>query len=156
MTQFIIRKAMEEDLPALLRFEQCVIAAERRFDPTLKTEPTRYYDIGQMITAAHIELLVAEQNKELIGCGYARIETSKPYLQHSQHAYLGFMYVEPEYRGKGINRLIIEELRLWTLSQGIYEMRLEVYYENSPAIKAYEKTGFTRHMIEMRKGLKGE
>lgn len=109
-----------------------------------------------MITASLIELLLAEHNNELTGCGYARIETVKPYLQHQQHAYLGFMYVETAHRGKGINRLIIEALEKWSLSQGVTEMRLEVYSGNEPAIKAYEKIGFTKHMIEMRKGLKNE
>ncbi|MDB5205359.1 MAG: family N-acetyltransferase [Flavisolibacter sp.] len=154
MEQPNIRKATREDLSTLLRFEQGVIAAERPFDPTLKTENTTYYDIVQMITAPHIQLVVAEKNQEVIGCGYARIETSRPYLQHTQYAYLGFMYVEPEHRGTGINGLIIETLRQWAVAKSIFEMRLEVYYENLSAIKAYEKTGFTRHMIEMRNDLK--
>jgi GNAT superfamily N-acetyltransferase len=155
MKSIIIRKASLNDLETLLRFEQGVISAEGQFDPTLKTDHTHYYDIVEMITAPHIELLVAESGDGIIGCGYARIETSKHYLQHKQHAYLGFMYVEPAHRGKGINKVIIEALARWTISQGVTEMRLEVYYHNEAAIKAYEKTGFNRHMIEMRKGLPG-
>lgn len=72
------------------------------------------------------------------------------YLQHDYHAYLGFIYVAPEFRGKGISGRVIEELKKWARLQGIKEMRLEVYYQNISAIKAYEKFGFTRHMIEMR------
>lgn len=53
-----------------------------------------------MITAPHIELLVAETDRELIASGYARIERAKPYLPHTRHAYLGFMYVAPEHRGR--------------------------------------------------------
>lgn len=137
----------------LLRFEQGVITAERAFDPTLKIENVRYYDLHYMIASAHIELLVAETNTRLIGSGYARIEYAKPYLQHQQYAYLGFMYVEPDFRGMGVNKAIIDALQSWSAEQGITEIRLEVYYGNSPAIRAYEKAGFSRHMIEMRKGL---
>jgi hypothetical protein len=32
-------------------------------------------------------------------------------------------------------------------------MRLDVYYGNTDAIKAYEKAGFVKHMVEMRVGL---
>jgi GNAT superfamily N-acetyltransferase len=39
-----------------------------------------------------------------IDAGYARIEQAKPYLKHTAYAYLGFMYVLPAYRGKGINK----------------------------------------------------
>ena len=80
-------------------------------------------------------------------------EKSKSYLKHDQHAYLGFMYVLPEYRGKGINKLILGHLKDWALSQGLTELRLEVYSENSSAIKAYEKFGFKSHMLEMRYNL---
>ncbi len=59
-----------------------------------------------MITVPHIELLVAEIDRELIGSGYARIERSKPYFQYAWHTYLGFMYVVPEHRGKGISKKI--------------------------------------------------
>jgi GNAT superfamily N-acetyltransferase len=149
----IIRTATINDLDTLLRFEQGVIAAERPFDPTLKPDPIRYYDLEQMITAPHIELVVAELDGQLIGCGYARMENSNPYLRHKQYAYLGFMYVEPVYRGKGINGLILNALSKWALSQNITEMRLEVYVENNNAITAYKKAGFEKHMLEMRMAL---
>src|SRR5258708_8465402 len=153
MERITIRKATLKDLDTLLRFEQGVIAAERPFDPTLKPDPTRYYDLEEMIAAPHIELVVAELNRELIGSGYARIETAKPYLRHARHAYLGVMYVEPAHRGKGVNKKIIEALKHWTRSQKITELRLDVYYSNESAIRAYEKVGFTRHMVAMRLGL---
>jgi GNAT superfamily N-acetyltransferase len=139
-----------EDLDTLLRFEQGVIAAERPFDPTIKPDPIHYYNIPEMITAPHIQLLVAEHNGRIIGSGYARIETGRHYLQHTHHAYLGFMYVLPEYRGKGVNHVIITALNSWARSQDIKELRLDVYHDNAPAIRAYEKAGFIRHMIHMR------
>ncbi|MFX1706631.1 GNAT family N-acetyltransferase [Chitinophaga sp. CC14] len=150
MQEIIIRKATAADLPTLLEFEQGVITAERPFDPTLKEGIIHYYDIAAMITASHIELLVAEAAGQLIGSGYARIEDAKPYVKFAQYAYLGFMYVTPSWRGKGVNKLIIDGLKTWAQSRGIVEMRLEVYNENEPAIKAYEKTGFSKHMLEMR------
>ncbi|MBS1663874.1 MAG: GNAT family N-acetyltransferase [Bacteroidetes bacterium] len=167
-----IRPATNADLDTLLRFEQGVISAERPFDPTLKPDPINYYDIAYMIDAPEVELLVAESpippapaaelpttqsptsmpKSELIGCGYARIETPKHYLRHSLHAYLGFMYVVPSHRGKGVNQLIISALREWAHSKNITELRLDVYHANQPAITAYEKAGFTKHLIEMRSG----
>jgi ribosomal protein S18 acetylase RimI-like enzyme len=153
MEIIMIRKARKEDMSTLLRFEQGVIAAERPFDITLKESDICYYDLDMMIEAAHIHLVVAELNGQLIGSGYARIEEVKPYLQHKQHAYLGFMYVEPAHRGKGVNKLIIDELKRWTKEKGLTELRLEVYHGNTPAISAYEKVGFKKHMIEMRSGL---
>ena len=153
MEKIIIRKATIDDLETLRRFEQGVISAERSFDPTLRKDPVSYYDLEYMIHASHIYLVVAELNEQVVGSGYARIETSKHYLQHEQHAYLGFMYVEPEHRGKGVNKIVLEALKNWSLSKNINELVLEVYFNNIPAITAYEKAGFIKHIIEMRLGI---
>ena len=146
----LVRKATLYDMETLLRFEQGVIKAERPFDITLKPGPIHYYDIEEMIKASHIELVVAELNGKIVGSGYARLEEAKPYLRHARHAYLGFMYVDPDYLGRGVNQKIIEALRTWSLSQNVSEMRLDVYFKNDNAIRAYEKAGFVKHMIEMR------
>jgi GNAT superfamily N-acetyltransferase len=153
MEQITIRKARLEDMDILLQFEQGVLNAERPFDPTLKADPNHYYDLAEMIHSDHIELLVAVSGDELIGSGYARIEKSKHYLRHPHHAYLGFMYVAPAHRGKGVNGLIIAALKDWSLSRGITELRLDVYVQNAPAIAAYEKFGFSKYLMEMRMGI---
>jgi len=153
MDAITARTATLEDLDILFQFEQGIIATERPFDSTLKEGHIHYYDLEAMIKAPHIEVMVAELDKKVIGSGYARIESGRPYLKHSLHAYLGFMYVDPEHRGKGVNQKIIEALKEWAISQNITELRLDVYTDNAGAIKAYEKAGFTRHLIEMRMGL---
>lgn len=153
MQKIIIRKARSTDLEKLLSFEQGIIAAERPFDPTLKQEKIHYYDIEQMISASHIEVLVAEIDLEIVGSGYARITAAKPYLNHQTYAYLGFMYTDLNYRGIGVNSKIIESLKEWCRSQNVFELRLDVYNDNASAIKAYEKVGFKKHLINMRIGL---
>lgn len=146
----VIRKASVTDVETLLQFEQELVDTERAFDPTLKPHPNHYYDIEQMIRDPMVELVVAESTGQLIGCGYARIEKAKDYLRHDKHAYLGFMFVHPRWRGKNINQMIIENLKQWAIVQGITEMRLEVYNDNLAAIKAYEKAGFSKIIIQMR------
>lgn len=150
MKPVTIRKASPEDLDTLLRFEQGIIQTERPFDNTLKEGLIHYYDIEKMITDPDVEVVVAESGAEIVGSGYACIKEAKLYLKHSQYAYLGFMYVREDYRGKGINQKIIDALKKWCISRNITEIRLKVYADNLPAIKAYEKAGFTKHMIEMR------
>lgn len=149
-----IRKAHQKDLPELLAFEQAIIEFERPFDPTLKDSKISYYDVKGMITAKEVEMLVAEYQGQLIGSGYAHIMRSEPYLKHKKNAYLGFMYVVPEFRQKGINGLIVERLKQWCLSKDISEIRLDVYSENIAAMAAYEKAGFIKNLVEMRIDLK--
>ena len=153
MDEITIRKATHADMETLLQFEQGVISAERPFDPTLKESGVKYYDLEGMLTLPHIYLVVAELKGEVIASGYARVETVKPYLKHAKHGFLGFMFVAPQHRGKGVNKKVMDALTAWVKTFGITELRLEVYHENAPAIKAYEKIGFIRHMLTMRKGI---
>ena len=150
MQQIIIRKAHPNDLEKLLEFEQGIITAERPFDPTLKSEKINYYDIEKMISALDVEVMVAEIGSEIVSSGYARIVTAKPYLNHLNYAYLGFMYTVADHRGKGVNAKIIEALKKWCTLQDVFEMRLDVYNDNISAIEAYEKVGFKKHLVNMR------
>jgi ribosomal protein S18 acetylase RimI-like enzyme len=152
INEITVRKALLHDLDTLLQFEQGVISTERPFDETLKSDPVHYYDLKEMITAAHIELVVAELNGKIIASGYARIEKAKDFVKHEYHAYLGFMYVDIQHRGKGVNNKIIEALKIWAISKNINELCLQVYTDNTAAIKAYEKAGFSKHLLEMRMG----
>ncbi len=151
-----IRKASLDDLEQLLVFERDLIKTERPFDPTVKPDPVNYYDLKAMLTDQHIEMVVAEINNKVIASGYARIDKAKTYSKHSHQAYLGFMYVLPEYRGRGINKKIMDVLKDWAAGQKITEFRLEVYNDNVTAIKAYEKFGFTKYFLEMRLSLDDE
>lgn len=150
LPQVQIRRATERDIPVLREFEQGVIGAERPFDETLKPDPIRYYDLDFLMQAADSDVFVAESGNKAVGSAYVRILPAKAYLRHERYAYLGFMYVVPEYRGKGINRQIIEMLCSWANERGISEIRLDVYAANAPAIRAYEKAGFRKNLVEMR------
>jgi GNAT superfamily N-acetyltransferase len=150
MSDFIVRTAKQEDLAVLLEFEQGIIKAERPMDPTLAADPISYYNISELINANDAAVIVVEHDTRVIASGYAKIKKALPYLDHDDYSYLGFMFTEPEFRGKGVNKLIVDELRRWTTSKGIKEIRLTVYDDNPAAIRAYEKVGFKKHIIEMR------
>ena len=144
------REATTDDLPQLLEIEQRVIEAERSFSASIKEGKTSYYDIEYLITSNNSELIVAEDRGGIIGTGYAQIRNSKASLEHDIHSYMGFMYVSPDYRGKGVNRDILNLLIIWSKRKGAPNIYLEVYTQNIPAIKAYEKVGFEPCLTEMK------
>lgn len=150
METIIIRNATGKDLNTLLGFEQEIIREERSFDSTLKKGNTTYYGLQDLLDSPDAELVVATCNDEVIGSGYAQIRNAQPFLEHQTYAHLGFMYVAPGHRGKGVSKRIIEALQQWANARNITEIRLEVYYTNQPALSAYQKAGFEKHMIEMR------
>ena len=60
------------------------------------------------------------------------------------------MFVPEEHRGNAYNKLIMDVLLQWCKQRDIHEIRLDVYNVNDSAIRAYEKVGFIKHMINMR------
>lgn len=146
----MIREATTEDLSRLLDFEQGVIAAERPFDPTIAPNPVRYYNLEELLMSNESLVVVAEEAGNIMACGYAKIKKANSFLAHEYFAYLGFMFTVSDYRGKGINAQILDALKTWSIERGLTEIRLSVYEENLPAIRAYEKYGFKKHLIEMR------
>lgn len=153
LSDLLFREASIEDLPSLRELEQGVIDAERPFNKQIKKEPTYYYDIEDLLSSDAVHLLVVEVNGRIIATGYAQIRESTPCFTHKKHAYLGFMYVLPDFRGQGVNSKIIEKLLMWSKQQDVEDCYLDVYAENTSAIKAYEKVGFTSSLIEMKLAL---
>ena len=145
-----VRPAHLEDLPTLLEFEQGIVTFERPFDPTLADDPISYYDIKTMIGSEDAEVVVAIVDDQIVASAYGKIVEANPYFKYDKYAYLGFMFVHPEFRGRGINGKIIDHLNLWAKSKNITEIQLQVYDENGSAIRAYEKAGFAKYMITMR------
>ncbi len=145
-----IRPAKESEINELLAFEQGIVEFERPFDVTLREGEIHYYDLLALMQSTEAEVLVAVCEEELVGSGYAKIKTAEPYLKHTHFAYLGFMYVKPAFRGRGINQMILEALKNWSKSKGLSEIRLQVYDQNTIAKNAYLKAGFSPYLLEMR------
>ncbi len=146
-----IRPAKEEEIEILLEFEKGIIETERPFDITLKDGEIHYYDLLELIRSPESEVVVAEVDGQLVGSGYAQVRKADLFLKHEYFAYLGFMYVKPAFRGKGINQSLLQALIDWAKEKGISEIRLDVYDENILAKNAYLKAGFRPLLLTMRR-----
>lgn len=144
-----IRIAALSDKGTLLEFEQALIEAERPHALMLKDGSICYYDLDHFIADKHTHLLLVDIEGRPVACGYVQIRDSQAHHNSKQHGYLGFMYVCPEWRGNGINKLLMQELQSWALTRGVHHFRLDVFITNQAAIRAYEKVGFQANMVEM-------
>jgi len=149
-----IRQATLNDLEVLLEFEQLLIDYERNLTSHIKDGDINYYDIESFIKKPDAVVIVAETNGEIIGSGYALIRSNKTYKIPDKYVYLGFMYVKEEHRGKGVNKIIMNELIEWGKKSGHHIFKLDVYSNNSSAINAYQKTGFKGEELNMILNLK--
>ena len=146
----ITRKATLSDLPILLEFEQSLIEAERPMDSQIKDGDISYYSISDLIKESESEVYIVEVENEIVASGYAKIKDDYDYLKHKKQGYLGFMFVPEKHRGNGYNQLVLDALLAWCKKRDVFEIRLDVYDVNEPALKAYSKAGFKKHLINMR------
>lgn len=146
----VVREARSDDHDSLAALEQKVIDAERPYNVSLKEKDAYYYDIEKLVSDQNSRLVVGEISGDVIATGYVQVRQSKPALDHDSHGYLGFMYVAEEYRGLGLNKVILRDLVSWGRLQGVTDFYLDVYAENSSAVRAYEKFGFRASLMEMK------
>lgn len=144
------RRARSQDLPQLLKAEQAVVEAERPFNQAIRSGSPRYYDLPSLINNDDTCLLVGEDDGGIVATGYGQVRQSKASLNHDWHCYLGFMYVAPQWRGKGVNREVMKRLIDWAKSRGVQDFYLDVYTDNKAAINAYGKLGFRSGLMEMK------
>ncbi len=85
-----------------------------------------------------IQTVVVAYNKNLpVGCGCFK---SFDY----NTAEIKRMYVLPEFRGKGISKLILNELETWAKESGFTKAVLETGIKLPTAISLYKTHGYTR------------
>ena len=149
MGNITTREATLEDVSALLGLEQNIIDSERPYDQFIKEENVSYYDIPKLISESDSHMIIMESDGKIIGCGYAQIRESKSCHTHDNHCYLGFIYLDAEYRGRALGHKIIEALKAWGTSQGTNHFQLDVFSENKAAVRAYEKAGFKKGLVKM-------
>ncbi|MCC5809270.1 MAG: GNAT family N-acetyltransferase [Ectothiorhodospiraceae bacterium] len=146
----ILREAKTADYPSLVALEQKVIDAERPYNESLKEKDAYYYDIEKLISDPDSRLVVGEVSGDIVATGYVQVRPSKPALGHDNHGYLGFMYVAEQYRGLGLNKVILQDLVSWGQQRQVTDFYLDVYVENNSAVRAYEKFGFRGSLLEMK------
>ena len=144
-----LREASINDLPSLLELEQDIIDSERPYDSHIKETDVSYYDLPELISGLDSCVVVLESSERIIGCGYAQIRNAKSCHRHDKHCYLGFLYLESEYRGKALVQKIVSALKEWGVKKGMKHFQLGVYSDNKGAIRAYEKAGFKQVSLVM-------
>ncbi len=97
----------------------------------------------------------------------------KTYIAYSKNTPVGFMVlsekefgyrkskyieirdigVDPEYRSKGIGKMLIEEAEKWAKEQKATKLFVSAYWGNKRAIDFYKKNGFYESGVEMDRKL---
>lgn len=81
------------------------------------------------------QVVVAYANGQAVGCG-----AIKHYVGQTME--VKRMFVDPEWRGKGIASLVLTELENWAIELGYTKCILETGIKQSEAIRLYQKNNY--------------
>ncbi|MCB0695860.1 MAG: GNAT family N-acetyltransferase [Chitinophagaceae bacterium] len=134
MSTINIRSAVVEDCPRLMELVQELATYER--EPDAVTVSLEHFEESGFGATPVWWAIVAELDGIIVGFAlyYIRYSTWK-----GQRMYLEDLIVTEEHRGKGIGKLLLDELIIIARNKGFSGMMWQVLDWNEPAIKFYEK-----------------
>lgn len=128
-----IRAAVRQDCPKLMELIQELAAYER--EPDAVTVSLEHFEDSGFGEQPVWWAIVAEVDGMIVGFAlyYIRYSTWK-----GQRMYLEDLIVTKDYRGKGIGKMLLDELNVIAKEKGFSGMMWQVLDWNEPAIKFYE------------------
>jgi phosphinothricin acetyltransferase len=146
-----IRKATSADVPKILDIINYSIlhtTANYNYDiQTLEVQQKWFEDKK----ANNFPVIVAEVNEKVIGFGsYGTFREKIGYQYTVEHS----VYVEDEFTGKGIGKLLLSELIQLAKQQGFHVMIGAIDADNKGSIAFHKKFGFVENGIIKEIGFK--
>ena len=77
-------------------------------------------------------------------CGFAEVAT-RPYIdgcRTSPVAFLEGWYVDPDRRGAGVGRVLVDAVEAWARAPGLEELGSDARVSNEPSHRAHQRLGF--------------
>ncbi|MCR8913392.1 GNAT family N-acetyltransferase [Marinobacter panjinensis] len=149
--KFLIREAVEDDIPVLVEFLAKLALHVSGAPPQSLQE--REWDrlhgvLLSSLTDANKHIMVAEvPGTGLVGMGYIYILRNQGIWEQTSHveyrsAFIDDVWVEPEFRKLGIFPDLLRSLVAFAESRGAYELVLEYSASNKEAKAAWTRLGF--------------
>ncbi|MDQ1612841.1 MAG: hypothetical protein QOG00_2772 [Pyrinomonadaceae bacterium] len=146
---------MPADLPGIGRLGALLVAEHYDFDPrrflaARSATPEGYASfISTQLEDADKAVLVADDGGDVIGYAYAAIEGYDYMSLRGPAGVLHDVIVDPEHRGRGVGRLLLEAALAFLRSRGVPRVVLLTAERNEGAQRLFARMGFRRTMIEM-------
>ena len=150
----LIRTATIDDIPAVLPMLAKTCALHETWDAAkygLRSHPEQYYEkwLTRLLHKERSVFLVAEDEEKLVAFLAATVEPEISIYSLQEFAFIHDIWVEPEYRRKGIAPQIIKLSVERFQEMGIKQIRLDTVAANESARQLFKSCGFRVSTMEM-------
>lgn len=155
----VVRRATRADLPAIGRLGALLVKTHHDFDRKRFIAPTRntargYASfLGTQLEEPKVVVLVAVQDGRVIGYTYAGVEGHDWMALRGPAGVLYDIVVDPERRGHGVGRMLVDETVALLQALGASQVVLSTAERNERAQRLFARAGFRRTMVEMARDL---
>lgn len=126
-----IEKAQLKDLESIVSIEQKVFYTDS-YPP---------FVVRQLFDISEEYFMVAKEENNILGYVIGGINSSE------KQGWILSLAVDPEARGKGLGKQLLEKLVALLKSKNIEQIALTVYPDNTSAIKIYKDLGFVGDLV---------
>ena len=155
----IVRRATPADLALIGRLGALLVEEHYNFDPqrflaARPGTPAGYASfMSTQLEDPDKAVLVADDNRDVVGYAYAAVEGYDYMALRGLAGVLQDVIVDPEHRGQGVGRLLLDATLEFFGSRGVPHVVLSTAERNDAAQRLFASMGFRRTMIEMTREL---
>ncbi|MBD2205156.1 GNAT family N-acetyltransferase [Calothrix sp. FACHB-1219] len=149
-----IRNATPADVPKVLPMVAKICALHDAWDSAkygfLPNPEQRYQNwLGRLANSERSVFLVTEDAENLVAFLVATVEREIPIYRLQEYAFIHDLWVEPEYRQKGVAKQMVMQAVERFEQMGVKQIRLDTAAINEAARKLFASCGFRISTIEM-------
>lgn len=141
------RKFREDDISKIIKFKKK--SAEISFPGYKFNEEIHKKKMLKSIEKEPEGIQILESNGEMIGYMWFSSKNG----DFGRHGLIHHLFIDENYRGKGLAKRLINYAEKYFESRGIKRIKLTVTATNEPAIKLYEKFNYKKRRFVMEKTL---
>ncbi|MEH2000793.1 MAG: GNAT family N-acetyltransferase [Nostoc sp.] len=150
----LIRSATTTDVPAVLPMVAKICALHESWDSAkygFLTHPEQRYEqwLTRLANSERSIFLVSENEGQLVAFLVATVEREIPIYRLQEFAFIHDIWVEPEYRQKGIARQMVMLSVERFHQMGVKQIRLDTAAANEASRRLFASCGFRFSIIEM-------
>lgn len=100
--------------------------------------------------------VAATENAAQIPVGCVWIGTAIDQVTGQRHPHIFLLYVRPEHRRQGLGSALMQQVETWAKERGDRQIGLQVFHQNQPARRLYEKLGYQPQALWLVKSIEPE